>query len=103
LVSITDGAKGSLILDGKKVVRSGIYKVKVMDTTGAGDAFLTGLLLSKLNNYPLDKMTQLATAMSSLESMKTGVREGTPNSLQELEEFAASQKLQQTVSEFTQF
>ena len=103
LVSITDGAKGSLVLDGKKVVRSGIYKVKVMDTTGAGDAFLTGLLLSKLNNYPLDKMTQIASAMSSLESMKTGVREGTPNSLQELEEFAASQKLQQTVSEFAQF
>jgi len=103
LVSITDGAKGSLLTDGKKVVRSGIYKVKVMDTTGAGDAFLTGLLVSKLNNYPLDKMTQLATAMSSLESMKTGVREGTPQDLQELEEFSTSHELQQTVSEFTQF
>jgi sugar/nucleoside kinase (ribokinase family) len=103
LVSITDGAKGSILTDGKKVVRSGIYQVIVMDTTGAGDAFLSGLLISKLNDYPLDKMTQLATAMSSFESMKTGVREGTASSLQELEKFMESHELQQTVSEFTTF
>jgi len=103
LVSVTDGAKGSLLTDGKKVVRSGIYKVDVLDTTGAGDAFLSGVLISKLNNYPLDKMTKLATAMSSFESMKTGVREGSATSLQELETFIKSHELQQTVSEFTQF
>ena len=45
LVSITDGAKGSLLTDGKKVVRSSIYKFDVMDTTGAGDAFISGLLV----------------------------------------------------------
>jgi sugar/nucleoside kinase (ribokinase family) len=103
LVSVTDGAKGSLLTDGKKVVRSGIYKVDVLDTTGAGDAFLSGILISKLNNYPLDKMTKLATAMSSFESMKTGVREGIASSLQELEDFIKSHELQQTVSEFSQF
>jgi sugar/nucleoside kinase (ribokinase family) len=103
LVSVTDGARGSILTDGKKVVRSGIYKVDVLDTTGAGDAFLSGILISKLNNYPLDKMTKLATAMSSFESMKTGVREGIASSLQELEDFIKSHELQQTVSEFSQF
>jgi len=41
--------------------------------------------------------------MSSFESMKTGVREGTASSLQELEKFMESHELQQTVSEFTTF
>ena len=69
LVSITDGARGSLVSDGQKIIKSGIYKVNVKDTTDAGDAFLSGLILSKLNEYPLEKMTQISTAMSSLESI----------------------------------
>jgi len=103
LVSITDGAKGSLLTDGQKVVKSGIYGVDVKDTTGAGDAFLCGILLSKLNDYSLDKMTKLATAMSSLEAMEIGVREGIPSSMQELEKFAKSYELQQSVSELSHF
>jgi sugar/nucleoside kinase (ribokinase family) len=103
LVSITDGANGSLISDGIKVVRSGIYKFDVIDTTGAGDAFLSGILLSKLNGYPLEKMTQIATAMSSLESMETGVREGLPSNIEDLEKFINAHKLEQVVSESTTF
>jgi sugar/nucleoside kinase (ribokinase family) len=103
LVSITDGAKGSLLTDGKKVIKSGIYNVDVKDTTGAGDAFLSGILVSLLTGISLDKMIKLATAMSSLEAMEVGVREGVPNNIQELEKFIASQELQQIVSELTQF
>jgi ribokinase len=99
LVSITDGAKGSLISDGKKLVRSGIYNINVIDTTGAGDAFLCGLLISKLNGYPLEKTAQIATAMSSLETMETGVREGLPSSVEELENFIQRNDLEQIVSQ----
>jgi len=103
LVSITDGAKGSLLTDGKKVIKSGVYNVDVKDTTGAGDAFLSGILVSILSGISLDKMIKLATAMSSLEAMEVGVRTGIPNNIQELEKFIASQELQQIVSELTQF
>lgn len=99
LVSVTDGANGSIITDGKKIVRSGIYKVEVKDTTGAGDAFLSGILISKLNGYSLEKMTKIATGMSSLESMEIGVREGIPQNLQELEDFIKKYKLEQQISE----
>jgi sugar/nucleoside kinase (ribokinase family) len=103
LVSITDGASGSIFTDGNKVVKSGIYSVDVKDTTGAGDAFLSGILLSKLKGYPLEKTTQIATALSSLESMEVGVREGMPKGLNELEKFTETHKLKQMVSEFSQF
>ncbi|KON28829.1 hypothetical protein AC481_00220 [miscellaneous Crenarchaeota group archaeon SMTZ-80] len=103
LVSITDGANGSILTDGKKVVRSGIYKVDVKDTTGAGDAFLSGILISKLNGYSLDKMTKIATGMSSLESMEIGVREGIPTNQQELEHFIRKNKLDQQISELVEF
>jgi sugar/nucleoside kinase (ribokinase family) len=101
LVSITDGANGSLLTDGNVILRSGIYKVDVKDTTGAGDAFLCGMLISKLNNYSIEKMSKLATAMSSFESMEVGVREGLATSLGELEQFITKNELNQTLSKLT--
>jgi len=98
LVSITDGARGSLVTDGEEVIKSGIYKVDVKDTTGAGDAFISGILLSKLNGYSLQKMTQISTAMSSLESMEIGVREGLPRNLSDIEKFISENNLQQNIT-----
>lgn len=102
LVSITDGANGSLLTDGKVIIRSGIYKVDVKDTTGAGDAFLSGMLISKLKNYTIDKMAKLATAMSSFEAMEVGVRQGLSTSLEELEKFIQKNQLTQSLSKLTE-
>jgi sugar/nucleoside kinase (ribokinase family) len=102
-VSITDGARGSLVTDGNKIIKSGIYDVAVKDTTGAGDAFLSGILLSKLKGYSLKKMIQISTAMSSLESMEVGVREGLPSSLAEIEDFISKNSLKQEVSNLADY
>jgi fructokinase len=100
LISITDGPNGSIISDGKTMINSGVYSVgKVEDTTGAGDAFLAGILISSLNNYTLEKTSKMATAMSFLECKEVGVREGLPNSLQELEDFINNNTIKQVVSE----
>ncbi|MFX1427598.1 MAG: carbohydrate kinase family protein, partial [Promethearchaeota archaeon] len=68
LISITDGPNGSIISDGKKIINSGVYSggKEVEDTTGAGDAFLAGILVSRLNNFSLEKTSKMATAMSYL-------------------------------------
>jgi len=101
LISITDGPNGSIISDGKFIINSGVYigKNPISDTTGAGDAFLTGILVSTLNNFPLDKMSKFATAMSYLECKEVGVREGLPESLQELEDFISDHTIKQVISE----
>ncbi|TET60763.1 MAG: carbohydrate kinase family protein [Promethearchaeota archaeon] len=100
LISITDGPNGSIISDGKTIINSGVYSAgKVEDTTGAGDAFLTGILISRLNNISLEKTSKIATAMSFLESKEIGVREGLPNSIQELEDFVSNNTINQVISE----
>ncbi len=99
LISITDGPNGSIISDGKHIVNSSIYEGPVEDTTGAGDAFLSGLLMSQLNEFSLEKSSKMATAMSYLESREVGVREGLPNSLRELEDFIANNEIKQKVSQ----
>ena len=100
LISITDGPNGSIISDGKTIINSGVYSAgKVEDTTGAGDAFLAGILISRLNSFPLEKTSKMATAMSFLECKEIGVREGLPNSIQELENFVNNNTIKQVISE----
>lgn len=36
---MTDGAKGVLVSDGKRIYSAGVFKGKVLDRTGSGDAF----------------------------------------------------------------
>jgi len=98
LISITDGPNGSIISDGDTIINSSIFEGKIEDTTGAGDAFLSGILISTLNNFSLEKTSKMATAMAALECMEVGVREGLPNSLQELENFVATNPLNQVIS-----
>ena len=100
LVSITDGSNGSYISDGEDAIRSEVYQVDVQDTTGAGDAFMTGIIISRLNGYPLKKLARIASAMSALECMEMGVREGIPSSVQELVKFTEKHDLKQYPSSF---
>jgi len=49
LAVMTDGPKGVMVSDGKKIYRAGIYKEKkVADRTGAGDSFGSGFLAGLL-------------------------------------------------------
>jgi len=99
LIAITDGPNGSIISDGKHIVNSAVYKGDVQDTTGAGDAFLSGILVSYLNQYSLEKMSKMATAMSFLECKEVGVREGLPTSLEELEKFIDDNAIKQVITQ----
>lgn len=44
MVVITDGAEGSYGFDGEKYYKLGIFPAKLVEMTGAGDAFATGCL-----------------------------------------------------------
>jgi sugar/nucleoside kinase (ribokinase family) len=48
------GSEGSLIRRGDEVIKVGTGKVKVKDTTGAGDLYAAGFLYGYANKYPLD-------------------------------------------------
>ncbi|QAA33442.1 fructoselysine 6-kinase [Clostridium manihotivorum] len=51
----TFGEKGSLAYDGQDYYEFGVFKAKVVNTVGAGDAFIAGFLYSILNNEPVEK------------------------------------------------
>jgi fructokinase len=98
LISITDGPNGSIISDGEITINSSVYKGPVIDTIGAGDAFLSGILISTLNKFSLEKTSKMATAISFFICREFGVRDGLPTNLQELEDFISNNTLKQKVS-----
>jgi sugar/nucleoside kinase (ribokinase family) len=101
IISITDGANGSIISDGKEVISSSVYEVSTKDTTGAGDAFLSGIILLYLNNFSLDKTAKIASALAALECSEIGVRIGLPKNIEELENFIGQNILNQKMIEFS--
>ena len=92
-VAVTNGSDGSFISDGKRFIRADTYKVDVKDTTGAGDAFLSGLIYGTMNNFNLEKMITFASAFSAFECMVLGVREGFPDNTKEVIKYIESNEL----------
>jgi sulfofructose kinase len=50
------------------------YKVEVVDTTGAGDAFMGGLSYGLLQNWDLKRVGSFANACAALCCTKVGAR-----------------------------
>lgn len=99
LVAITNGSNGSVISDGKEVINSDVYDISAQDMTGAGDAFMSGIIVATLKGYDLDKTSKFAAALGAFEARETGVREGIPNNFNMVHEFIEKNPLEQVKSE----
>jgi sugar/nucleoside kinase (ribokinase family) len=53
-------------------------RIKIADTTGAGDAFAAGFLFGLLENKKLETCGQLGNCMARLSLKSSGAREGLP-------------------------
>jgi ribokinase len=77
IVVVTDGGAGSVACDGERVIRAGMYKdVKVVDRTGAGDAFGSGFVAALARDEPLEKALTLASANSTAVVQQIGAKAG---------------------------
>jgi sugar/nucleoside kinase (ribokinase family) len=74
LVAITMGLDGCLIATRKEKVRVPAFKVEVVDTTGAGDAFMGGLSYALLQGWDLQHVGIFANACAALCCTKVGAR-----------------------------
>jgi len=72
IVAITHGAEGSTVLTKDEEFFAPSYKVDVVDTTGAGDAFAAGLITGLLTNMPLEKIPYFANAVSAVKITRKG-------------------------------
>lgn len=68
------GARGSIITTEDQIIRIPPFKVKCVDTTGAGDAFISALIYGLCRNYPLKKAGLLANRFASRVVTSYGAR-----------------------------
>lgn len=74
---ISDGPHGVLATDGKTAVRGGMYQdVKVVDRTGAGDAFGSGFLSQWAQGRSLKEAITFGSANSTSVVTKIGAKTG---------------------------
>lgn len=64
-VCVTQGERGAVFSDGFQKLRQGIVKVDLVDTMGAGDAFIAGLLAARIKGAPLDGALAHAAASAA--------------------------------------
>jgi ribokinase len=78
IVAVKLGAKGCYVTDGRESHLIEAFKVKVVDTTGAGDAFCAGFLYGLISNKGLCECGRLGNFVASRCIMKMGARPGLP-------------------------
>ena len=72
IICVTKGKYGAVLYHkGDWFYNSG-YKVKVVDTVGAGDSFLATLVNGLVKNEPLQKTINYACAMGALVANNSG-------------------------------
>jgi ribokinase len=78
IVAVKLGGDGCYVTDGHERHLVKAIKVKVVDTTGAGDAFCAGFLYGLLNDKSLNECGGLGNFVASRCIMKMGARAGLP-------------------------
>lgn len=74
VVAITMGTDGCLIATKEKKVHVPAFQVDVVDTTGAGDAFMGGLSYGLLQGWDIERVGLFANACAALCCTKVGAR-----------------------------
>lgn len=85
IVAVKLGKKGCYVTDGKESHLIEPHKVKVVNTTGAGDAFCAGFLYGLIKGKDLYECGRLGNFVASRCITKIGAREGLPK-LSDLQE-----------------
>jgi sulfofructose kinase len=90
VVGVTLGARGGLIYCEGEFIASPAFAVPggCRDTTGAGDAFHSGLIYGMLNGAELERCMKLGNAVGALKCRALGGRTALPTA-DELKEFLA--------------
>lgn len=73
-VVITLGGDGAVVADGDGVSRTPAYRVPVVDTTGAGDAFVGGVACELAAGAELGDAVRFATAVSAMSVQRVGAQ-----------------------------
>lgn len=60
-------------------VRFPVFPIKVVDTTGAGDAFVAGFLTGVIGGWGLERTARFANVVGAISTTKIGAQSALPN------------------------
>jgi ribokinase len=78
VVAVKLGSRGCYVTDGRRSHYVEAFKVSVVDTTGAGDAFCAGFLYGLIKHKSLEECGRIGNFVASKCATKMGAREGLP-------------------------
>lgn len=76
---VTMGSKGVKYFDGLEIINVPVYKVDIVDTTGAGDTFNGGLAAALVRGEKLEDAVKFANKAAALSITKLGAQSGMPS------------------------
>ncbi len=91
-VAVKMGGKGCLVSDGRKLKALGALPIKVVDTTGAGDAFNAGFILGELFGRGIEESGFLGNILGAMACATMGAGERLPGP-EELASFLEAQPM----------
>src|SRR5437870_4845691 len=92
-VIITQGKTGAVALRGKEFWRCGAFPTEVLDPSGAGDAFASGVIAGILREWDLARTLRYASALGASATRSVGTTGGV-FSAEEAESFLDSHPLE---------
>jgi ribokinase len=78
IVAVKLGSRGCYVTDGKRSHNVEAFKVNVISTTGAGDAFCAGFLFGLIKHKSLEECGRIGSFVASRCTTKMGARIGLP-------------------------
>ena len=79
-VVVTIGEKGCVVADNDQVFHQPGFRVKAVDTNGAGDIFIGAFAYGILKSWSIRKTTEFASAIAAMSCTKIGKDEKIPRS-----------------------
>lgn len=77
-VCMTIGDQGSVFFDGKKQTKQTAFPVKVVDTTGASDAYVGAFCVGLVQGWTIEQTMEFASAASGLACTQHGTMSSMP-------------------------
>jgi fructokinase len=72
IIAVTFGVAGCELFDGSRSAKVAGLPVQVVDTTGAGDAFVAGLVHKLLRGAPLQEIAEYANLLGAFLCTQSG-------------------------------
>lgn len=79
VTGVTMGEGGSMMMDHGKIIRCPAFRIKPVDTTGAGDVYHAAFGVCYLETHDLMECMRFASAVSAIKCLQLGGRAGIPD------------------------